>query len=154
MILSAHSISHLVYQNYCFILHLTKLNLDSFVKTASPSSRWNPQFQVHKYDALKITILLLDVALHKWHKKQPQRYCKLWKVTSQKNANSLGQCFPNCMSRRTGAPRTICRCAASLFKVLYVNTYFLPKSRKCCHEVVVNNCCKSRGWHCRSRPER
>ena len=46
--------------------------------------------------------------------------------------------------RRTGAPWTICRCAASLFKVLYVDRNFLPKSKKCCHKVMVNNCCKSR----------
>ena len=56
----------------------------------------------------------------------------------------LNQCFPNCVPRHTGAPWTICRCAASAFKVLYVDTNFLPKSRKCCHEVMVNNCCKSR----------
>ena len=53
-------------------------------------------------------------------------------------SNGVRQCFPNCM------PRTICRCAASLFKVLYVDTNFPPKSRKCCHEVMVNNRCKPR----------
>ena len=35
-------------------------------------------------------------------------------------------------------------CAASLFKVLYTDTNFLPKLRKCCHEEMVDNCYKSR----------
>ena len=48
------------------------------------------------------------------------------------------------MPQQTGVPWKICRCAASFFKVLYVDTKFLPKSRKCCHEIMVNNCCKSR----------
>ena len=34
-------------------------------------------------------------------------------------------------------------CAASLFKMLYDDTKFLPKLRKCCHEVMVDNCYKS-----------
>ena len=38
----------------------------------------------------------------------------------------------------------IFRWAASLFKVLYTNTNFLPKLRKCCHEEMVDNCYKSR----------
>ena len=36
-------------------------------------------------------------------------------------------------------------CAASLFKVLYTYTNFLSKLRKCCHEVMVDNCYKSGG---------
>ena len=44
--------------------------------------------------------------------------------------------------------QTVCRdvlwYAASLSKVLYTDTNFLPKLRKCCHEVMVNNCYKSR----------
>ena len=35
-------------------------------------------------------------------------------------------------------------CAANLFKVLYVDTNFLPKLRKCDYEIKVNICCKSR----------
>ena len=38
----------------------------------------------------------------------------------------------------------ICRYAASLFKVHYADTTFLPKLRKCCHEEMVDNCYKSR----------
>ena len=57
---------------------------------------------------------------------------------------TIAQCFPNSVPRHTGAPWTICRCAANLFKVLYVDTNFLLKSRKCYHEEMVNNCCKSR----------
>ena len=41
-------------------------------------------------------------------------------------------------------PRKICRCAASLFKVLYIDTNFLPKLRKCCREVMVVNWYRSR----------
>ena len=46
----------------------------------------------------------------------------------------LMQCFPNCVPW----------CAASIFKVLYVDTKFLPKLRKCCYEVIVDLCRKSR----------
>ena len=49
----------------------------------------------------------------------------------------MQQCFSNCVLWK------ICRCAASLYKVLYTHTNFLPKLRKYCHEVMVNICCKS-----------
>ena len=41
----------------------------------------------------------------------------------------LNQSFANC------APWKICRCAASPFKMFFVATNFLPKSRKRCHYV-------------------
>ena len=47
--------------------------------------------------------------------------------------------FSNCV------PRKICKCAASLFKVFYIYTNFHSKLRKCCHEVMVDNCYKSGG---------
>ena len=50
----------------------------------------------------------------------------------------IHQCFSNRL------PLTICRCAASFFKVLYADTNFLPKLKKCCHEVMADNCYKSR----------
>ena len=46
----------------------------------------------------------------------------------------IHHCFSN------HVPLTICRCAASLFKVLYADTNFLPKLKKSCHEVMVDNC--------------
>ena len=33
-------------------------------------------------------------------------------------------------------------CVVSLFKVLYTDMNFLTKLRKCCHEVMVDNCYK------------
>ena len=59
-----------------------------------------------------------------------------WKHSSPKK-KYIKQCFSNC------TPRKICRCTASLFKVLYADTNFLPKLRKCCHEEMVDNCYKS-----------
>ena len=48
------------------------------------------------------------------------------------------QCFPNCVQWK------IFWCTASIFKVLHVDTNFLPKLRKCCHLVMVDFCRKSR----------
>ena len=45
-----------------------------------------------------------------------------------------------CRGRFAGVPW----CAASIFKVLLVDTSFLPKLRKCCHELTVDLCSKSR----------
>ena len=44
-----------------------------------------------------------------------------------KHSETVVQCFPYCVLWK------ICRCAASPFKMLFVVTNFLPKSRKCCH---------------------
>ena len=48
------------------------------------------------------------------------------------------------MSQKQKYMQLLKLCAASLFKVLYTDTNFLPKLRKCCDEVMVDNCYKSR----------
>ena len=65
-----------------------------------------------------------------------------WKICTYGN-RTLDQCFSNCVAQHTDVPWKIYRCAASIFKVLYVDTSFLPKLRKCCHEVTTDLCRKS-----------
>ena len=65
-----------------------------------------------------------------------------WKICKYGN-RMLDQCFSNCVSQHTDVPWKIYRCAASSFKVLYVDTSFVSKLRKCCHEVTTDLCRKS-----------